>query len=129
MKIAQKIHTLLCDDVRDEEGGKKSLMGIYAQNIIFEKLPTILSRLCLVIFIENIKASFKKIKVILKAPESDDFVMEASGHKIEKDQNLHVIMVMSPFRAKAEGEAKFEIYIDEAKKPILTHKFLIIEKK
>ena len=103
-------------------------MGVYAQNIVFDKFPAILPRLCLVIFIDKITKPFKKIRAVLKTPESDDFIMNAGG-KVSKGQNLHIIMVVSPFRANTAGEAKIEIYIDNAKNPTLTHEFLLIEQK
>jgi len=128
MKVAKKIFTLLCDDIRQEEGGKTSLMGIYGQDVIVDKIPTILPKLCLSIFIEGIKEPFSDIKIILKSPESDDYPMKlAAPPDLKLNDSLQLIMALSPFRVKAAGEAKFGIYFGHAKRPSSTHKFEIKE--
>jgi hypothetical protein len=36
---AHKFHVILCEDIREEVGGKRSLMGIFAGDIIVQTLP------------------------------------------------------------------------------------------
>jgi hypothetical protein len=43
--------TVLCDDVRKEEGNKLSYMGIYAANIVLPSFPYTLPKLCFVMSI------------------------------------------------------------------------------
>jgi hypothetical protein len=43
--------TVLCDDVRKEEGNKLSYMGIYAANIVLPSFPCTLPKLCFVMSI------------------------------------------------------------------------------
>ncbi len=38
---------LYCDDVRKEEGGKLSFMGVYASDMYIQKIPTVLAKLCI----------------------------------------------------------------------------------
>lgn len=42
------MHALLCDDVRREEGGKLSIMGIYNRDLLLLAFPATLPKLCLV---------------------------------------------------------------------------------
>lgn len=126
MKVAKKINTVLCDDVRNEVGNKLSLIGIYTKDIIFNEIPAIYSKLCFVIFIKELKELFTDVKVVLKSPESDDIVMKI---KPPPNASLYSDLVLtwaiSPFRAKATGQAKFSIYFGKAKRPSLIHKFEI----
>lgn len=132
MKVAKKINTVLCDDVRNEVGNKLSLIGVYTKDIVFNEIPAIYSKLCFVIIIKELKELFTDVKLILKSPESDDVVMKM---KVPPDTSLNSDLVLtwaiSPFRAKAIGQAQFSIYFGGAKRPSLTHKFdiKVMEKK
>lgn len=128
MKVAKKINTVLCDDVRNEIGNKLSLIGIYTKDIVFNEIPAIYSKLCFVIFIEELKELFTDVKVILKSPESDDVVMKMKAPpEASLNSNLVLTWAISPFRAKATGQAKFSIYFGGAKRASLVHKFGIKE--
>jgi hypothetical protein len=41
-------HTIFCDDVRQEVGGKMSLMGIYTGDLLVPQQPWVLPKLCVV---------------------------------------------------------------------------------
>ena len=48
IKAPKHEFTLLCDDIRQEMGGKTSLMGLYDHHIVVPQVPfmTVLWRLC-----------------------------------------------------------------------------------
>lgn len=71
MKIAKKINTILCDDVRQEVGGKMSLMGIYSKDIIVNKVPATLPFINLVVMFEDIKEPFANLFVSVITPKSE----------------------------------------------------------
>ena len=48
-------HLIVCDDIREEAGGKKSLMGVYRSQIICPSLPIQLPKLCLRAFVSTEK--------------------------------------------------------------------------
>ena len=52
-KVADKITTIICDDIRREIGNKDSLMGIY-QDVIILSIPGILPRLSLMAFLRGL---------------------------------------------------------------------------
>ena len=54
MKLAKSIKTIMCDDVRNEVGGKMSLMGIYGRDIIIAKTPVVLPTFHFLIMLEDI---------------------------------------------------------------------------
>ena len=74
MKVAKKINTVLCDDVRNEVGNKLSLIGVYTKDIVFNEIPAIYSKLCFVIIIKELKELFTDVKLILKSPESSNLL-------------------------------------------------------
>lgn len=71
------LHAVFCDDIRREEGGKVSLMGIYASHILFDHFPARMSKLCVhfsfVVFSETppeaLKFELKKDDEIIHASE------------------------------------------------------------
>ncbi|MEW6326402.1 MAG: hypothetical protein AB1487_02225 [Thermodesulfobacteriota bacterium] len=123
MEFADKINTILCDDVREEVGNKTSLMGIYPESMVFEKLPAILPKLCLFVMLIKTKKRIPKFEVTLTTPRAEPIrnaLPEPPNQQI--GGNLNLAIVISPFRINSPGEAKFEIYFEEETKP-LVHKF------
>lgn len=44
-----QVDAIFCDDVRQESGNKLSYMGIYGGNLLLERFPAVLPKLCVVI--------------------------------------------------------------------------------
>lgn len=126
MKVAKKIKTILCDDVRQEVGGKMSLMGIYSKDIVVNKVPAILPFINLVVMFEDIKENFKKLFVTIIIPKSDPIkVSFPAPSGIEKGKDVNVVLGLSPFKLNDTGEAKFEIRFSEDEKASIVHHFSI----
>ena len=126
MKIAKKINTILCDDVRQEVGGKMSLMGIYSKDIIVNKVPAILPFINLVVMFEDIKEPFANLFVSVITPKSEPIQLSYPAPKsLEKGKDVNIIIGLSPFRLNNIGPAKFEIRFSENKKAIIVHRFSI----
>ena len=126
MKIAKKIKTLLCDDVRQEVGGKISLMGIYSKDIIVNNVPTILPIINFVIMFEDIKEPFSTLFVTVVTPKSDPLQFNyPAPPDIEPGKNSNLVMGLSPFRINEKGPARFEIRFSKEEKARIVHRFLI----
>jgi hypothetical protein len=125
MKIANKITSILCDDVRHEVGHKTSLMGIYDQDIIFDELPALLPKLCLFVRLEGVGTDFQECKVTLKTPEMDPVHLNIKIAKTHIGENVSLFAIFSPFRAKSAGQGQFEVRFDERKRPSHVYKFNI----
>lgn len=126
MKIAKKMYSVLCDDVREEKGNKLSLIGIYSKSIFFNKVPAIYPKICLVIFIEGLKDLLPDVKVVLKSPESEDEIINLKAPpKAPLNDDVRLVLAKSPFRVNATGKAKFQVYFGDARRPSLTHNFEI----
>ena len=126
MKIAKKINTILCDDVRQEVGGKISLMGIYSKDIVVNKIPAILPFINLIVMFEDIKEPFDNILVSVIIPKSEPIqVSYPPPPSLEKGKDINIIIGLSPFRLNATGPAKFEIRFSENEKARIVHRFSI----
>jgi hypothetical protein len=122
MKIAKKMYSILCDDVREEKGNKLSLIGIYSKSIFFNKVPAIYPKICLALFFEGIKEPLPELKVVLKFPESEDeIIMLKAPSKAPLNDDVKLVLVKSPFKVMAVGKAKFQVYFGDARRPSLIH--------
>lgn len=127
MKIAKEITTIICDDARQEIGGKISLMGVYSGDIVVNNIPAILPMFCLVAILVGIKREFSKLKSILTIPNSKpvEFNMPAPSN-LEIGTNSNLILALTPFKIESPGKGKFEIFVDEEDKPSIKHNFTIV---
>ncbi len=129
MKRAKNISIIICDDVRDEIGGKRSFMGIYGDTIIVQEMPKLLPQLHVVFIVEEIKGPFSKIKLEIKMPEATPAVMEFKVPVLEVGKNWQISLGIVPFKIEKEGDCFFEVYFDEDKKPSKIHKIKLIKQE
>jgi hypothetical protein len=116
-------YTLFCDDVRQEIGGKYSLIGIYRNDLIFEgPFPAKLSKLCLIVNYEqpaNLDLLPLKLKVLLDDNEFVDAAIDLPNAPIERtaDENknvgLQVVMNLADVQFVQPTKIKVRIYRDE----------------
>jgi hypothetical protein len=125
-KIAKDEFLVLCDDIRDEAGNKRSLMGIYSDNIIFKSVPAALPKICLYIALRGIKRDFKSIHIRTRFPKTKSQSFEIKElPPINLGKNVSLGIIVSPFKTEAQGNARFEICFDDDDKPSLIYKFTI----
>lgn len=127
--IAKNVFTIVCDDIREEIGGKTSLMGVYS-DIILRSLPVVLPKLSFAFILRGIKRKFSNIDFIVTLPNGNpikvntiNFQQIETTIKIGGDCNLY--MAMAPFHVKSAGKVKLELSFDEAVKPQIVHTFEI----
>ncbi|MBC2715673.1 MAG: hypothetical protein HF978_10215 [Desulfobacteraceae bacterium] len=127
MKRAKNISVIICDDVREEKGGKRSFMGIYGDNIIVKEIPKLLPQLHVVFLVEEIKEPFSDIRLEVKMPEAKPVVMKFKVPVLEVGKNWQISIGIVPFKIEKEGDGIFEIYFDKDKKPSKIHKIKLIK--
>jgi hypothetical protein len=129
MKLADNIITILCDDIREEEGNKKSLMGIYSGDYIVHQTEIIIPKLCLAVMINGIKELIKRVKVTFHNPGFDprEIILEAPviSNAESSAPNATLGIIVSPFRIKECGEARFELDFGTEEAPEAIYKFAI----
>lgn len=132
MKIANKVYMILCEDIREEKGGKLSLLGVYGidkSGIIPDEIPSNLHKLCLAVMLSEIQIELTKCHVTITAPGKEKMEINlptTPTHEIGKNVTLGI--AVSPFQISKAGEAKFELRFNNEKKPSLVFNFQIIAK-
>jgi hypothetical protein len=130
MKFAKKIHAIVCDDIREEKNNKFSLMGMYGKEIIFNKLPAVLPKLCILILIEEVREKFTKIEITMKLPKTKPQVFNRQvPPNIALKSDFNFIFCLSPFKVEETGEAIFEVRIGESKRTNHVYSLKINERK
>ena len=75
---------------------------------------------------QGVKTDFQMSEVTLKSPEAEPVRLQL---KLSEDshigKDITLFAVISPFRAKAVGTAKFEVRFAENKRPSIIHEFQI----
>ncbi len=129
MKIAKKIFTLVCDDIRLEADGRTSLMGVYDKDLVVGKIPYILPTLSIMISLEEMQTEISEINVIVKAPKVEPEILEfvAPPDKEKGNNGAKLLVKLTPFRIKSEGDVKIQIKLPDAKKAVTIHSFKIIQ--
>lgn len=87
-----------CDDIRQEVGNKYSLMGCYGQEIVIEKLPAALPKLCAQLkVVTPLDRPFKKL--VFRAFLNDDLLaeIEMPPDQLEKAAS-EVVLTEDSFR-------------------------------
>lgn len=104
--------SLICDDIRQEMGGKTSLMGLYDNHIVVPEVPFTLPRVCFYTRFVNIRGQYK-FSFTIVAPNGDekkvisDAAVEIPASASEGTFNV----IASPFDVTVEGvyEVKIEL--------------------
>ena len=118
---------ILCDDTRQEIGNKISLIGIYSNNIIINRVPFVLPKICLYVMLTKITKPIPKFDVAVIIPQTDPIKLslpEPSDQTVGTDINLGILI--SPLRIKSAGNARIEIRFENEKKPSLIYRFKIV---
>lgn len=98
------VHTIWCDDIRQEIGNKPSFMGVYSNGIVFSSLPTMLQQLAIYTWIISpLDNPFKKLSlkvvrddgaVLVEIPSEELNIKEAAKKALapQDDATKQIIM-------------------------------------
>lgn len=115
-----RIETIFCDDIREEVGNKRSLMGVYSGELLIQSVPVLLPRLCFYItFVSDITAQVGKVEIkVVKGANEEELLSTGIIEPAEvplKDDNLGVAYLsrtlvlafaLSPFLIDSETVIK-----------------------
>lgn len=105
-------------------------MGMYGKEIIFNKLPALLPKLCIILMIEEVKEKFAKIEITMKLPKTKPQVFNRQvPPNIDLKSDFNFILSISPFKVEEKGEAIFEVRIGESKRINYVYRLSIKERK
>jgi len=138
--MRRQISTIFCDDIRQEVGGKLSLMGVYSGVMFLQALPATLPKLCVSLTaLTSTECPFQKIS--FKILKGDDLLVENdldANQLIESSKNqdgsmddgkdkiqlINMALVFSPLNIEEECVIRVRVYADgeELRGPGLTIK-------
>lgn len=117
--IPKVIDWFLCDDIREETGGKVSYMGVYGDDILCSTLPAILPKMALCMKLEVEKEV--EDKIFLKIMQPDGPLIGPLEVKLmrpinpAKSKKVRMHIAISPFIIQKSGSHKLLISIDGKK--------------
>jgi hypothetical protein len=130
MKLAKNISIILCDDIREEKGSKLSFLGVYGiynSDIVVDKIPAVLPKLCLAIMLSETQILIEKCEVTIVLPDKEKLQItspEAPNNEIGK--NITLGFMLSPFKINSTGEVNVFFRFNDEKKLTLKFKFHIL---
>ena len=104
VKAPKHEFTLLCDDFRQEMGGKTSLMGIYDHHIVVPQVPFVLPKVCFYTRFGRMDSQFKfSFSIVSPTGERKDIIRDSDVQIPEgaKEGTFNVIAAL--FEVAAEG--------------------------
>ena len=114
IKAPKHEFTLLCDDIRQEMGGKTSLMGLYDHHIVVPEVPFVLPKVCFFSKFSRMDGQFKfSFSVVSPNGERKDIIRDSDVQIPEGAKEGTFNVIASPFEVGAEGV--FEVIIGLAK--------------
>ena len=72
-------HTIVCDDIRKENNGKRLLIGVYNDSILLPAFPCTLAALCFFVIASANETGEFPVSVSLELPSKDKPVVNGSG--------------------------------------------------
>jgi hypothetical protein len=105
------LYALVCDDVRQEVGGKVSYIGQF-DAINVQKLPVMLSKLCMVHAVKGVPGKYR-VKTSLISKKTQRIVIEIPEHEIEIKSDSHKVrQVYQLHNVKLEDASEYIVKIE-----------------
>ncbi len=104
IKAPKHEFTLLCDDIRQEMGGKTSLMGLYDHHIVVPEVPFALPKVCFYTRFSRMDGQFKfSFSVVSPNGDRKDIIRDSDVQIPEGAKEGTFNVIASPFEVVAEG--------------------------
>lgn len=107
------LFTIMSDDIREEKRETTTLVGIYSEDIIFERLPATLLKLCFFTRVTGGDGEFK-IRLSLMDPNGTEMLNFNNNGNLQIKHKINNINVATPpLAVQEEGEYVYRIFLDE----------------
>ena len=104
IKAPKHEFTLLCDDIRQEMGGKTSLMGLYDHHIVVPQIPFVLPKVCFYTRFSRMDGTFKfSFSIVSPGGERKDIIRDSDVEIPDGAKEGTFNVIASPFEVGAEG--------------------------
>ena len=104
IKAPKHEFTLLCDDIRQEMGGKTSLMGLYDHHIVVPQVPFVLPKVCFYTRFSRMDGTFKfSFSIVSPGGERKDIIRDSDVEIPDGAKEGTFNVIASPFEVGGEG--------------------------
>ena len=104
IKAPKHEFTLLCDDIRQEMGGKTSLMGLYDHHIVVPQVPFVLPKVCFYTRFSRMDGQFKfSFSIVSPGGERKDIIRDSDVQIPDGAKEGTFNVIASPFEVGSEG--------------------------
>jgi len=104
IKAPKHEFTLLCDDIRQEMGGKTSLMGLYDHHIVVPQIPFTLPKVCFYTRFSRMDGQFKfGFSIVSPTGDRKDVIRDSDVQIPDGAKEGTFNVIASPFEVSAEG--------------------------
>lgn len=119
------VHATFCDDIREETGGKLTLVGIYAGSLLVPMLPVVVPRLCVLIeACTPLSEPFERLalkvfagqRVLAQSELTPEQMVQAlaatvpaGSHGRERTQRVSARLVLNALRL--EGPMRIQVHV------------------
>lgn len=104
IKAPKHEFTLLCDDIRQEMGGKTSLMGLYDHHIVVPQVPFVLPKVCFYTRFSRMDGLFKfGFAIVAPGGERKDIIRDSDVQIPDGAKEGTFNVIAAPFEVGAEG--------------------------
>ena len=104
---------LICEDIRQETGGRVSLMGILGSKLFVQEFPLMFPKFCLFVEWGQITGKFS-VQLTIKAPEGVDLPQVKPTAVIQGQPGIvaRSMIVLNSFVFPKAGNYAFEFWAD-----------------
>lgn len=122
-QIPAHVFTVMCEDIRQEEHGKASILGMYSENIFFKEMPMTMRSLAFFSRFLGGNGVFR-VSIKLKGPTTDLIpgleIPNEARFPQSKDSELSTLgLVIGNIEFKEQGLHQYEIYFGNTADPII----------
>ena len=104
IKAPKHEFTLLCDDIRQEMGGKTSLMGLYDHHIVVPQVPFSLPKVCFYTRFSRMDGDFKfSFAIVSPSGERKDVIRDSDVQIPDGAKEGTFNVIASPFEVTSDG--------------------------
>ncbi len=104
IKAPKHEFTLLCDDIRQEMGGKTSLMGLYDHHIVVPQVPFSLPKVCFYTRFSRMDGDFKfSFAIVSPGGERKDVIRDSDVQIPDGAKEGTFNVIASPFEVNSDG--------------------------
>jgi len=104
IKAPKHEFTLLCDDIRQEMGGKTSLMGLYDHHIVVPQVPFSLPKVCFYTRFSRMDGDFKfSFAIVSPGGERKDVIRDSDVQIPDGAKEGTFNVIAAPFEVTQDG--------------------------